>query len=171
MDGLSGYLSIPVLTLAVILQSTLVPEARISGGMPDLVFLTVLAWGLLAGFQVGIVWAIVGGVLQDLVSSAPLGTTSLALVVVVAAASLILGQVNPRNLLYASLAALVGTPALHLLMLLVLLATGQNYPLIDTLLHITLPSAIYNLIVMIPVYRIMGAFYATARPRRVSRFE
>jgi rod shape-determining protein MreD len=168
---MSGYLSIPVLALAVIVQSTLIPEIQIGGAMPDLVLLLALAWTLMAGFQTGSIWAMVGGVLQDLVSATPVGTTSLALVIVVGGASLVLGRVNPRNLIYPALAAGPGTLAAHLVILVVLALTGRPVPLNDLLVHVTLPSMVYNMAVMVPVYRVMGGFYISSRPHRVIGLE
>ena len=95
---MAGYLSIPVLALVVVIQATLMPELSIAGGTPDLVLLVVLGWTLMAGYEQGLVWALVGGILQDLISAVPVGTTSLALVLVVSLAALIVGQVHPRNL-------------------------------------------------------------------------
>lgn len=164
---MATYLSIPLLGALVIIQSTIVPEARIAGGMPDLIFLVVLAWGLMAGFEQGVTWAFIGGILQDLVSSLPLGTTSLALVLAVTIASLVLGRVHPHNVIYPALAAGVGTLFVHLVTLAVLLAVGRPLPLFDLLVYVTLPSMVYNVVVMIPVYRILGTFYLSARPRRV----
>ncbi len=164
---MGGYLSIPVLAVAVILQSTVVPEFRFGGAMPDLVLLLVLAWSLMAGFEQGIIWAMVGGILQDLVSAAPVGTTSLSLVIVVALAALILGQISPRNLFYPALAAGGGLAVAHVVILIVLLLTGRTIPVIDLLLTVTLPGMVYNAVVMIPVYRVLGAFYSSSRPRRV----
>ncbi len=164
---MSGYLSIPVLALAVVVQSTLVPEARLGGAMPDLVFLLALSWSLMGGFERGVVWAIVGGVLEDLVSAAPVGTTALGLVLVCFLASLLLRRVSPRNMVYPALAAAAGTPVAHLVVLLVLILTGRPLPLLDLFFYVTLPSMIYNAVVMIPVYRVMGAFYLASRPRRL----
>lgn len=165
---MSGYLSIPVLAVAVIVQATVVPEFRFGGAMPDFVFLLVLAWGLMAGFEQGVIWAMVGGILQDLVSAAPVGTTSLSLLVVVALAVLILGQISPHNLFYPVLAAGGGLAVAHVVTMLVLLVTGRAIPVIDLLLTVTLPSMVYNAVVMIPVYRVLGAFYSSSRPRRVA---
>lgn len=165
---MDAYLSVPVLAVVVIIQSTIVPEFRFGGAMPDLVYLFVLAWSLMAGFERGVTWALVGGVLQDLVSSLPLGTTALALVVVTFVVSLLVGEINPRNLIYAALIAGAGTAVMHLVTLLVLAVAGQGLPLLDTLTYVTLPGMVYNLIVMIPLYRVLGGIYLSARPRRIS---
>ena len=161
------YLSIPVLAIVVVIQTTVVPEIRLGNAMPDLVLTLVLAWSLMAGFQQGIVWAMVGGLLQDLVSAAPLGTTSLALVVVIALASLVFGQISPRNLVYPALAAGGGTVVAHVVTLVVLVVVGRTLPVIDQLVSVTLPSLVYNAVVMIPVYRLLGMFYLSARPSRM----
>ncbi len=167
---MSGYLSIPVLMVVVIVQATVMPELEIAGGIPDLVLLVVLAWTLMAGYERGLVWAFVGGILQDLISAVPLGTTSLALVIVTSLAALALGQISPRNLVYPALAALGATLVAHLVSLAVLFVAGRPLPLIATLLSVTLPGMAYNAVVMIPVYRLLGAFYVARRPRRVEGF-
>ncbi len=164
---MSGYLSIPVLLVVVVLQATVMPELEIAGGVPDLVLLVVLAWTLMAGYERGLVWAFVGGILQDLISAVPMGTTSLALVCVISLAALILGQISPRNLIYPALAAVGATLIAHLVSLAVLFVASRPLPLIATLLSTTLPGMIYNAVVMIPVYRLLGAFYQSGRPRRV----
>jgi len=164
---MSGYLSIPVLMVVVIVQATVMPELEISGGIPDLVLLVVLAWTLMAGYERGLLWAFVGGILQDLISAAPMGTTSLALVFVTSLAALVVGQISPRNLVYPALAAVGATLVAHLVSLAVLTVAGRPLPLIATLLGITVPSMIYNAVVMIPLYRLLGAFYVSGRPRRV----
>lgn len=164
---MSGYLSIPVMAVIVLIQSTLMPEVSIAGGTPDLVLLVVLSWALMGGAQQGFVWAIVGGILQDIVSAAPLGTTSMALVVAVAGASFFLGRTGPRNALYPMLAAGPATFLAHVTAMLVMLVLGRPLPIGSLLLAVTLPTMIYNILVMFPVYRILGAFYLSGRPRRV----
>jgi rod shape-determining protein MreD len=164
---MAGYLSIPVLAIAVILQATVMPELRIQGGMPDLVLLLVLAWSLMGGFEQGIIWAIVGGMLQDLISAAPLGTTSLALVIAIAAMGLVMDRINPRSLLLPPVAAVVATGIVHGVTLVVLLLIGRPMPVVDMLLYVTLPGMVYNGLFMVPLYRIVGSVYLSARPRGV----
>lgn len=168
---MSGYLSIPLFAVAVIVQSSILSQLRIGGGQPDLVLVLVLSWALMAGFERGVVWAIVGGVTHDLVSDIPIGTTSLALVIVVALAVAVMGQVNPRNLLYPTVAAGPATLVAHLVVLVVLTLVGRPLPIGEMLGYATLPAMVYN-IVMIPViYRILGSIYGASRPRRIVGFE
>ncbi len=162
-----GYLGVVVLAIVVIVQATVIPEIRIAGGMPDLLLLPVLAVTLLSGLNFGLVWAIIGGLLQDLISAVPLGTTSLGLVCAVVAVHLIFDQQGPRSLLIPSVAAVAGTLILHGVTLLVLALTGRSQMPGQFLVYVTLPSMIYNAVVMLPVYRLSGLFYRSERSRRV----
>lgn len=165
-----GYLSIPVLAVIVLVQSTIVPEIRFAGGMPDLVLLMVLSISMIVGLEQGLLWAIVGGVLQDLISAVPVGTTALALVGAVTVVHVLFGQIGPRRVLYP-LAAIIGaTMVAHAVTLGVLLVVGYAVPLGQTLRYVTLPSLVYNMLVLLPIYRVVGAFYTAGRSRRVESF-
>jgi len=162
-----GYLSLPVLALAVVIQATVMPELRIAGGAPDLVLLLVLGYSLLYGFERGVVWAIVGGILHDLLSAVPEGVTALALVVTIGAAALVVGRNAPRNLLIPPLVAAGATVLYHIATLLILLVAGRPLPIPDLLLYVTVPTAIYNLLLMAPLYYLLGMFSPSRRPRRL----
>ncbi len=168
---MGGYLSIPVLTVAVLIQVTLMPELRILGGAPDLVLTLVLAYSLLSGFERGVVWALVGGVIQDLLSAAPLGTTSLALVVMVAAVGYVAGRASPRSFLVPLVAVAAGTVIVHGVTLGVLLLAGRPLPILPTLLQVTLPTLAYNVVVMLGLYRLLGALAEGPRGRRVESIQ
>ena len=48
------YWSIPLIALAVVLQATFIPQIRILGGEPDLVFLLVLSWSINGRLEQGV---------------------------------------------------------------------------------------------------------------------
>lgn len=168
---MGGYLSIPILTVAVLIQATLMPELRILGGAPDLVLTLVLAYSLLSGFEQGVVWAVVGGVMQDLISAVPLGTTSLALVVMVAAVGYFVGRASPRSFFVPLLAAVVGTIIVHGVTLGVLSLAGRSLPILTTVLQVTVPTMLYNVVMMLGLYRLMGALSEGPRGRRVESIQ
>ncbi|MEL6216549.1 MAG: rod shape-determining protein MreD, partial [Pseudomonadota bacterium] len=72
--------SLPIMFVAVVLQSSFIYQVRVLGGMPDLVLLLTLCWSFDRDLDEGLVWAFVGGILADLQSAAPTGTTTLALI-------------------------------------------------------------------------------------------
>lgn len=162
---MGGYLSIPVLALAVVIQATVLPELRIAGGAPDLLLLLVLGYSLLQGFERGVVWAIVGGLLHDLVSAVPEGVTSLALVATIGAVALIIGRNTPRNLVIPPLLAAGATALYHVVVLVTLLLVGRPLPIPALLMYVTVPTAVYNLVLMVPVYHLLAGFSPSRRPR------
>jgi len=161
------YLGIPILFLAAILNTTLMAELRVGQGAPDLVFMLVIAWGLLSDLRDGLLWAVVGGVIVDSLSVAPLGTTALGLVIVVFAANTAFGQVSRRNVIIPPLVALVGTPIVHAGIILVLRSQGYAVPLMTGLVYVMLPTLVFNVLLILPVFRIVGWVYWGLQPRRV----
>ncbi len=162
------YISLPILFIAAILQSTIVPEIRIGEGGPDLILMLVLSWMMLADLQEGIVWAMVGGILQDLVNGLPTGTSALALVVVASLVNLVVGPVARNNFVVPPVVIAVGTVVYHLLLIGLFAILGRPVVISYTLIHVTLPTVVFNAILTLPVYRLMGAAYGASRPRRVT---
>jgi rod shape-determining protein MreD len=161
------YIGIPILILAAILDATLMAELRIGGGAPDLVFLLVVSWALLSTVQEAMLWAVIGGVLKDTLSVAPLGTSALGMVVVVFVADSLFGDVRRNNLVIPPVVAAVGTVVYHLGILAVLGLVGYGVPISEGLLYVTLPTVIYNLILVLPVFRVVGLIHRWLTPRRV----
>ncbi len=162
------YLSIPILVIAAILQSTVIPAIRIGSGGPDLIFMLVLSWMMLADTQEGIVWAMVGGITQDLVSGLPTGTSALALVIVAFLVNLVFGPIARNNLIIPPVVIAAGTVFYHLLLIGLLAVLGRSVPISYTLTYVTFPTLLFNVILCLPVYRLMGAVYGASRPRRVT---
>ncbi len=77
------YYFIPVLlVLAGLLQSTAATRIEIGNVKPDLVLLIVVVGTLIYGGRAGLNWAFFGGIILDIFSGGPLGSSSLALLVV-----------------------------------------------------------------------------------------
>ncbi|MCC7450317.1 MAG: rod shape-determining protein MreD [Anaerolineae bacterium] len=165
---MTRYISLPILIIAAILQSTVIPEIRIGGGGPDLIVMLVIAWALLAGVEEGTVWALIGGVVQDLLNGTPTGTSALALVVLVFVITLAIRPVNRKNLIVPPLVAAVGTVLYHVMLMALLTVVGRPVSISYTLPYVTLPTVLFNTVLMLPVFRVMGAIYESSRPRRVT---
>lgn len=160
------YLTIPVLILAAIAQTTLLPQIRIYDGQPDLPFLLVLAWALDAELEEAAAWAFVGGMLQDLLSAAPLGTSVIGLLLVVFLIDWLREQVAGVGVI--PLLGLVGFGTIaQKAIALILTGMGSN-DLFYLLIYVLLPTLAYNVILLAPVIWI--ARRVRGRKRRVDRF-
>lgn len=149
---MGSSLSLPILALAAVLQASIVPQFSILGGRPDLVFLLVISWALNAPLEQGIIWAFVGGILQDLMSAAPTGTSVIGMVLIVFALDVFRQQIYRVGVLTILWVTLVGTFVQQILVMAVLVLSGFTIPVLDNLGYVVLPTVFYNLILVFPVY-------------------
>jgi rod shape-determining protein MreD len=128
------------------------PSLAISGVMPDLMLLVVVSWSLLRGTGEGLLWALGGGLLLDLMSGGPFGvaTISLALCSIIVG----LGEFNVfRDSLWLPLAASVlATVVYSLAYWAILQVTGRSLHTVYTLLAVMVPATVLNALVMYPTY-------------------
>jgi rod shape-determining protein MreD len=161
------YLGIPLLLIAAIIQTTVIPEIRIGEAGPDLILMLVVTWTLLAGFEEAVLWALAGGIVADLLTRTPTGTTAFALVFVSFVISNVPGQISRNNILFPPLVVAGSTIAYHLLIMLVLRLTGTDVSIDYVLLRMSLPGALYNAILILPLFRLFGSIYERYRPHRI----
>jgi rod shape-determining protein MreD len=149
---MSNWLSLPILILAAILQSTFVPQIRILGGGPDLVFLLVLAWAFNARIENGVTWAFVGGIVQDILSASPTGASSIGMIVIVFIINGINRQVYGVNLVVIAGMVLAGTLLQQTILMVILLMSGYSINVFESFSYIVVPTMAYNFVLIWPVY-------------------
>jgi rod shape-determining protein MreD len=164
----SLQLGVPLFIVAVLLQATVLPHLRVYGGQPDLVVLLVLAWSTLDQEQEGLAWAFVGGLLLDLFSGTPIGVSSLALLPLAYLIGLLEAQVYRASLLLPLLLTAVGSTAYHVIYML-LLRFLTDYPLSwsASFGYVTLPSVLFDVVLFIPVLRLLARWHDRLHPRQV----
>ncbi|MCB9453230.1 MAG: rod shape-determining protein MreD [Anaerolineaceae bacterium] len=149
---MGGFLSLPVLLVVVVIQATLIPQIAILGGRPDLVFLMVVAWSVHAPLNEGVTWAFMGGVLLDLLSAAPTGTSIPGMVLVVFIVNALQNQLYNLNLLLFLGIVGIGTVLQEIIVIVILSLTGFTVLFVESLGYVVLPTAAYNLAFALPVY-------------------
>lgn len=82
--SLGFYLLFPLMVILTIIQSTFLPHFPIFGVVPQLSLLVIISWALLRDWQEALLWALIAGILNDLLSLAPVGASSLALMAAIA---------------------------------------------------------------------------------------
>lgn len=146
------YILLPTLLLTALVQTAFFSQVSFLGIKPDLMLIATAGWAIMRGMKEGALWAILGGLLIDLFSGAPLGRSTLALTPVLALAAmaqmvgvessflLSLGVIFISTFLYE------GTSRLVLQVRNIPVAWGYS------LLWIALPSALVNTMLTPPVY-------------------
>jgi rod shape-determining protein MreD len=144
--------SIPLIVVAVVLQSTVMPQLRILGGEPDLVFLLVLSWSINGRLEQNVAWSFFGGIAQDLLSAAPAGASVIGLILIVFGIDRLRQQLYHIGFLWIVALVLVGTFVQKTMFMMVAAFGGFTiYPL-ENLTYVILPTIAYNLLFIWPIY-------------------
>lgn len=150
-----NVIALPLLGLAVIVQSSIVRQFPLLGGTADLVLVLVTAWALQQAVTTGFHWAFLASVFISLVSSLPWFVYFAAYAGVVMLALLLQRRVWQVPMLAMFIVTFLGTALFHGLTLLYLYLSGSVIPLADSLGLMTLPSVLLNMLIAIPMYGMM----------------
>ena len=161
---MGSFLSLPIMMLAAALQVTVMPQISFLGGRPDLVLLIIISWSLNSTLEQAVLWAFMGGICKDLLSAAPLGTSVIGLILIVFAINIIRQQLFSVGIFTLIWVTLVGTVIEQVSIFIILLLSGfqpefasqLGYGIIvDQFRLFIVPTIVYNLIGIIPVYVIV----------------
>ncbi len=148
-------IGIPLLGLAVVIQTTLVGRFTLLNGEADVVLVILVAWALQEGVTTSFHWAFLAGVMVSLVSRLPwfiflagyAGTVLLAL--------LLQRRVWQVPMLAMFSVTFLGTVLISLLSYLYINFSGGAISLADALGLVTLPSVLLNMLIAIPIFGMM----------------
>lgn len=160
------YFSLVLILIGALVQSSLVPLLWPGDVRPDLVLMMALAWMLLAGVTEGLLWAVVGGVLQDWLNQTPTGTMALVLVAACGAALFFAGQITRANWVLPPLVAFGGTLIYYAALAVLLIIIRRPIDIGYLLRSVVLPCALLNAFGMLIIYQLLGLIHTVARPNR-----
>ena len=150
-----NLIAIPILFLAVILQSAVISRIYLLSGAADLPLVMLAAWALQEQVDSSWHWAVAFGILVGFVSALPWYVPVISYVVVVALAQMLQKRVWQAPLLAMFSVTFLGTVILNVLTYLVMRIGGTNMPFEDVLGLLILPGVLLNMLLAIPVYAIM----------------
>ena len=131
---------------AALIETSVLSELRIGGAKPDLLFVLAVVTAMLLGVEDGLAWAFVGGLTLDLlVPARPLGTTTLALLIVTGLALLVARFTGSNRLVVAAVTAFALTFVFQLLVL-AIVASTQGIEVPQRAWLGLLPAAVLNLV-------------------------
>lgn len=138
---------------SLFLQSTVLNGLTLWGVRPDLVLILVGSVALARGWGEGLLWGIVGGLLEDVFSGGLFGSHALAKSVTGFALGLMEGQVFKENPLLPAVALLLGTLVEEVLFFLTAGAFGQVcWTFLDALRQAIIPTAMLNTLIAPFIY-------------------
>ena len=150
------FIAFPLLGLLVALQSAVLSQVRLLYGTVDLVLLVLVAWSVQERVKTAWHWGVIGALLVSLASAMPLGALLLSYLLAIGAALLLRRMLWQRPLLAMVTATFLGSLLAHAIAIAALQFGGTPIPLLEAINLITLPSALLNLLLSIPIYALVG---------------
>lgn len=157
----------PLLLALTIVQSTIMVHLHLLNGRPDLVLLAVVSWSLVGRAEEAMIWGVVGGLLLDLLSGYPLGSSALALVLIAFLVSLAEGRLWEVNLVLPLGVMLAASLVYHVLSLLTLPFLGRQIDLLFAAGRVILPSTFLNMLLALPAFQLAQALRNRLYPPEV----
>lgn len=157
--GLAAALSASFLpqfiAFAVALLSNFTPILNNSRGQLSLVMLLVICWSLRSSLAEGFVWALVGGIMLDLLSTLPIGASSAALVLIVFAINSVARQLLRLRILFLLAVTTLATVFMTAYTIAALFLLGNSYDIPSLTRLMLLPTLFYNLAAVLPLYALV----------------
>jgi hypothetical protein len=150
-----NLVALPVIILAVILQTAIVSRIYLLSGIADLPLVMLAAWALQEEVESSWHWAVATSLLVGFVSALPWLAPLLGYFVVVGLAQILQGRVWQAPLLAMFSVTFLGSIISSLLTFAVLSLSGVLLPISDVLGVLTLPSVLLNMLLAIPIYAVM----------------
>jgi cell shape-determining protein MreD len=147
--------SIPVLGLALIIQTAIVSRINLLAGSADIVLLVVVAWGLQPNVKWPWVWAVLAGALVGYVSGLPVFIAPVSYLLIMGMARLMQRRVWQAPLLAMFAVTFLGTLLMQVMTYVTLWLLGNQLAVGDVFLQVTLPSILLNLFLSIPIHALM----------------
>ena len=160
---MSYYIGPPLVLLLALVEASVLPLFRIVGLQPNLVLVLLMVWLMLRGPKEAFILIAIAGVCIGLVDGAPLGTAVLALAPLVLLHEMRGAQLRESGLILTTLFLLVMTFTYNLTYFLVFALHGEAGSLADAFTRVIIPTALLNVLALLPFYAILSLFSQETR--------
>jgi len=147
--------------VTALVEVTVAPYLTVGDARPHPVLIGGVIWTVAAGFDRGITWAFVGGLVLDSLLGRPLGTSTFALLIAVGGAALI-GRPLPRLRLVAPIVAVPILSLVYSVLIAVVSSAAQPGVSLPDPVRLFIPGAIYDAILGM----LLGPLIVTIHDRR-----
>lgn len=140
-----------ILTLAVLLQSTILSQIMLLRAPADLVLVTVISWIMQERVKAIWEWAIIGGILVGFVSEMPMWVPVTGYLMIAAVGSALKRRVWRAPVIALFTTVFIGTLVFQILVFVVLRVIGTVIDPLQAFNLVVLPSLLLNLLISLPV--------------------
>lgn len=142
---------IPIVIVAAIIQTSILPRFPIFGLIPNLMLLIVVSWSILRGPNHGMGWAVIGGLALDLASGSLIGITSVSLLFAAVVAGLGYHRIK-GHFVFSTFISLMSITVYHMIYLPLLAIMGHTVYWAEMLQQIVIPLIIIHILLLPVVY-------------------
>ena len=148
-------IGVPVLGVAIVLQTSIISRMNLLSGSADLVLLILIAWALQERVRSAWIWGTGAGLLVGTLSAVPWYIYLASYLAAVGAARLLTRRIWQAPLL--AMFAITFTGTLMLLLLTFFYRSLLELPLVlsQAFIQVVLPSTLLNLLLAIPVHALV----------------
>jgi rod shape-determining protein MreD len=164
---MATLLAFPLLAILVVFQSAIVSQVNLLHGSADLILLVLLAWALQPKVNNAIVWAVMGGLLLNIVTALPIGIPLIGYLLATGIALSLRNRVWQVPFLAMLVATILGTLITLGFSWSVLTLSGISLPLSISFFQVLLPSTLLNLLFALPAYVVMSDLASWLFPREL----
>lgn len=150
-----NLIAVPVILLAVILQSAIVSRVTLLSGIADLPLVMLAAWAMQDEVETAWHWAIATGILVGFISGLSWIVPLLSYLFVIALAQILQRRVWQAPLLAMFSITFLGTLGLSFFSMVVMRFSGISLPVADVFGLVTLPAILLNMLLAIPIFAVM----------------
>ena len=158
-------LGIPVLILTMVLQTTAFSRLPLLYGTADIVLLVILAWMLNERVKNGWEWVVMAGMMVSFVSALPFFLPFFGYFLAAGLAYWLKTRIWQTPVLAMLFSTFLATILIQSLSLVVLNTIGSETSMPVGYSLVILPSALWNLILAVPVYTLVGEMAAWVYPK------
>jgi len=149
-------LGIPVLMLTMVIQTTAFSRLPLLYGTADIVMLVILAWMLNDRVKHGWEWVIIAGLITSFVSGLPPLLPLVGYLMAAGLAYWLKKRIWQTPVLAMLFSTFLGTVMVQSLSLITLIIMGTEISLPIGYSLVIMPSALWNLILAVPVYTLVS---------------
>lgn len=160
-------LGLPILAIALMLETIVVTTLPLVNGFADLILLVLVAWALQERARSAWVWALIGGLLIELVSASPAGVPLAGYLIVTGLARLLRRRVWQTPIFSMFLVTFLGSLITQGMEMAVLIFNGTPLPIYTSLNLVVLPGTLLNLLLALPVYALIADLAQWVYPEEV----
>ena len=156
-----------LLSVAMVLQNTIVTQVQLLYGAADLVLLVLLSWVLQSSEESQLWLGVAAGLLVGISSVIPFWLPVIGYTVLVWVVTVVQRRIWQVPIWLLLISTFLGSLLIYGVEVLYLWVTGVPLNLLEVLNIVLLPSLVLNMILVLPVYAVIGEIAKAVYPKEV----